>query len=116
VETSGQGGWDDDWNFPQALDDEVTEAFDSPLAPFKDTGSPDNQYRLALRDSKPPLSVGTSFGDPTCWSISSTSRRRRDDPDAWVLVILGHLPLRLGRIARLVLVQPARVAQQHRSH
>lgn len=29
VETSGQGGWDDDWNFPEALEDEIVRAFDN---------------------------------------------------------------------------------------
>ena len=27
VETSGQGGWSDDWKFPEALADEITQAF-----------------------------------------------------------------------------------------
>ena len=27
IETSGQGGWDDDWHFPEALADEITQAF-----------------------------------------------------------------------------------------
>jgi enamine deaminase RidA (YjgF/YER057c/UK114 family) len=27
VETSGQGGWDDDWHFPETLKDEITQAF-----------------------------------------------------------------------------------------
>jgi len=27
VETSGQGGWDDDWHFPETLADEITQAF-----------------------------------------------------------------------------------------
>jgi enamine deaminase RidA (YjgF/YER057c/UK114 family) len=29
VETSGQGGWDDEWNFPEALEDEIVQAFDN---------------------------------------------------------------------------------------
>lgn len=29
VETSGQGGWDDDLRFPDALEDEVVRAFDN---------------------------------------------------------------------------------------
>jgi enamine deaminase RidA (YjgF/YER057c/UK114 family) len=29
VETSGQGGWDADFNFPEALDDEIVAAFDN---------------------------------------------------------------------------------------
>ncbi|MEU5023757.1 Rid family hydrolase [Streptomyces milbemycinicus] len=29
VETSGQGGWDDNWNFPEALEDEIIQAFDN---------------------------------------------------------------------------------------
>jgi enamine deaminase RidA (YjgF/YER057c/UK114 family) len=29
VETSGQGGWDDDFNFPDALEDEIVVAFDN---------------------------------------------------------------------------------------
>lgn len=27
VETSGQGGWTDDWTFPVALEDEIAQAF-----------------------------------------------------------------------------------------
>ncbi|WP_241387557.1 Rid family hydrolase [Rhodococcus sp. CH91] len=29
VEISGQGGWDDDWHFPDALEDEIVQAFDN---------------------------------------------------------------------------------------
>jgi len=29
VETSGQGGWDDDWNFPESLEDEIVQAFEN---------------------------------------------------------------------------------------
>ncbi|GHC83760.1 Rid family hydrolase [Streptomyces flavofungini] len=29
VETSGQGGWDDDWNFPEVLEDEIVRAFEN---------------------------------------------------------------------------------------
>jgi enamine deaminase RidA (YjgF/YER057c/UK114 family) len=29
VETSGQGGWDDDWAFPEALEDEIVQAFEN---------------------------------------------------------------------------------------
>ncbi|GHH96361.1 MULTISPECIES: Rid family hydrolase [Streptomyces] len=29
VEISGQGGWDDDTNFPEALEDEIVRAFDN---------------------------------------------------------------------------------------
>ncbi|MGV9380507.1 Rid family hydrolase [Nonomuraea sp. NPDC003707] len=29
IETSGQGGWDDDWNFPESLEDEIVQAFDN---------------------------------------------------------------------------------------
>lgn len=27
VETSGQGGWSDDWKFPESIDDEIAQAF-----------------------------------------------------------------------------------------
>jgi enamine deaminase RidA (YjgF/YER057c/UK114 family) len=27
IETSGQGGWNDDWQFPQRLEDEIAQAF-----------------------------------------------------------------------------------------
>jgi len=27
IETSGQGGWNDEWEFPQSLEDEITQAF-----------------------------------------------------------------------------------------
>jgi enamine deaminase RidA (YjgF/YER057c/UK114 family) len=29
VETSGQGGWDDDWNFPDSLEEEIVQAFEN---------------------------------------------------------------------------------------
>jgi len=29
VETAGQGGWDDAFNFPEALEDEIARAFDN---------------------------------------------------------------------------------------
>jgi enamine deaminase RidA (YjgF/YER057c/UK114 family) len=29
VETSGQGGWDDDWKFPESLEDEIVQAFEN---------------------------------------------------------------------------------------
>lgn len=29
VETSGQGGWDDDWNFPDGLADEIVQALEN---------------------------------------------------------------------------------------
>lgn len=29
VDISGQGGWDDDWNFPEALEDEIVRAFEN---------------------------------------------------------------------------------------
>jgi enamine deaminase RidA (YjgF/YER057c/UK114 family) len=29
VEISGQGGWDDDWNFPDSLEEEIVQAFEN---------------------------------------------------------------------------------------
>lgn len=29
IETSGQGGWDDEFNFPVAIEDEIAKAFDN---------------------------------------------------------------------------------------
>lgn len=29
IETSGQGGWSDDWQFPALLEDEIAQAFDN---------------------------------------------------------------------------------------
>ena len=29
VETSGRGGWNDDWTFPEALEDEIVQAFEN---------------------------------------------------------------------------------------
>jgi enamine deaminase RidA (YjgF/YER057c/UK114 family) len=29
VETSGQGGWDEDWNFPDTLEEEIVQAFEN---------------------------------------------------------------------------------------
>jgi enamine deaminase RidA (YjgF/YER057c/UK114 family) len=29
IETSGQGGWDANWNFPESLEDEINQAFEN---------------------------------------------------------------------------------------
>jgi len=29
IETSGQGGWNDNWEFPESLNDEIAQAFDN---------------------------------------------------------------------------------------
>jgi len=29
IETSGQGGWNDNWEFPASLEDEIVQAFDN---------------------------------------------------------------------------------------
>ena len=39
VETAGQGGWDDDWRFPEALRDEIIQAFDNVQRTLESAGA-----------------------------------------------------------------------------
>ncbi|MGE2738024.1 hypothetical protein [Mycolicibacterium vaccae] len=44
VETSGQGGWDDELNFPESLEDEIVAAFDNVMI---------EQFRKRMGDRAP---------------------------------------------------------------
>ena len=39
VETSGQGGWSDDWKFPESIDDEIAQAFRNVERTLKTAGA-----------------------------------------------------------------------------
>jgi enamine deaminase RidA (YjgF/YER057c/UK114 family) len=39
VETSGQGGWSDDWKFPESIEDEIAQAFRNVERTLKTTGA-----------------------------------------------------------------------------
>ncbi|TRW79376.1 hypothetical protein FK535_22560 [Mycolicibacterium sp. 018/SC-01/001] len=58
VEISGQGGWDDQLNFPDSLDDEITRAFDNVARTLEAAGASWrdvvhlNSYHL-VSDSEP---------------------------------------------------------------
>jgi len=39
IETAGQGGWNDNWEFPESLEDEIRQAFDNLTRTLKTAGS-----------------------------------------------------------------------------
>jgi len=39
IEISGQGGWNDDWKFPELLEDEIKQAFDNVGRTLKTAGA-----------------------------------------------------------------------------
>jgi len=39
IETAGQGGWNDDWEFPALLEDEIRQAFDNLTRTLKTAGA-----------------------------------------------------------------------------
>lgn len=60
IETSGQGGWDDHWNFPATLEDEIVQAFDNLARTLATAGAswPDvihvNSYHVSAADGSFP--------------------------------------------------------------
>jgi enamine deaminase RidA (YjgF/YER057c/UK114 family) len=61
IEASGQGGWTDDWQFPEALRDEIVQAFDNVErtlnaagASWKDVVSV-TSYHLAIDKEQPGI-------------------------------------------------------------
>jgi enamine deaminase RidA (YjgF/YER057c/UK114 family) len=65
VEISGQGGWDDDFNFPESLEAEIVQAFDNVERTLATAGAswPDviavNSYHVASA----PDSIGDAHND-----------------------------------------------------
>ncbi|MBW5424339.1 hypothetical protein GKQ77_22675 [Streptomyces sp. BG9H] len=85
VETSGQGGWDDDFTFPKALEDEIVRAFDNverTLA-LAGAGWPDvvsvNSYHV-------PTAADTIGDDHTRVMVEQFRRRMGDRAPIWTQI------------------------------
>ncbi|MFE7975775.1 RidA family protein [Streptomyces shenzhenensis] len=77
IETSGQGGWDDDWNFPETLEDEIIQAFDNVERALAQAGA---TWRDVIAvNSYHILSSPDSIGDDHNRVMVEQFRRRMGD-------------------------------------
>lgn len=82
VETSGQGGWDDDWAFPDALEDEIVQAFDNVERTLAVAGATWRDV-VAVNSYHLPAS-GNSIGEAHNRTMVEHFRKRMPDrPPIW---------------------------------
>ncbi|WNG86755.1 RidA family protein [Mycobacterium sp. ITM-2016-00317] len=82
VEISGQGGWDDDLNFPESLEEEIVRAFDNVERTLATAGATwrdvvhVNSYHLPSADD----SIGDAHNDVMADQLR---KRMPDQPPIW---------------------------------
>jgi enamine deaminase RidA (YjgF/YER057c/UK114 family) len=95
VETSGQGGWDDDFNFPDDLEAEIVQAFENVERTLKTAGATwadvvhVNSYHV-LRDD--------TFEDHNRVMVEQFRRRMGERAPIWTesgVTALGHPKMRV---------------------
>jgi enamine deaminase RidA (YjgF/YER057c/UK114 family) len=97
VETSGQGGWDDELNFPESLTDEIVRAFDNVERTLVTAGATwrdvvhVNSYHVATE----PDSIGAAHTDVM---IDQLRERMPDRAPIWTqtgVTVLGAPKMRV---------------------
>lgn len=95
IETSGQGGWDDEFNFPAALEDEIVRAFDNVERTLATAGATwadvvhVNSYHVLGDDS---------FADHNRVMVDQFRARMGDRAPIWTesgVTALGHPKMRI---------------------
>jgi enamine deaminase RidA (YjgF/YER057c/UK114 family) len=95
IETSGQGGWDDRFNFPSALEDEIIRAFDNVERTLATAGATwadvvhVNSYHVLGNDS---------FADHNRVMVDQFRKRMGDRAPIWTesgVTALGHPKMRI---------------------
>ena len=97
VEISGQGGWDDEFNFPEALEDEIVQAFDNVERTLATAGASwrdviaVNSYHVASE----PDTIGDAHNDVM---IAQFRKRMPDRAPIWTetgVTVLGAPKMRV---------------------
>lgn len=97
VEISGQGGWDDDLNFPEALEDEIVRAFENVERTLAEAGASwrdviaVNSYHVAAEED----SIGEAHNRVM---ISQLRQRMGDRAPIWTetgVTVLGAPKMRV---------------------
>jgi enamine deaminase RidA (YjgF/YER057c/UK114 family) len=97
VEISGQGGWDDDLNFPESLQDEIIRAFDNVERVLAAAGAswPDVVHVNSYHVASAPDFIGDEHNDVM---IAEMRRRMPDRAPIWTetgVTVLGAPKMRV---------------------
>ncbi|WP_413809839.1 Rid family hydrolase [Streptomyces sp. OE57] len=90
VETSGQGGWDDAWNFPETLEDEIVQAFDNVERTLAPTGATWRDV-IAVTSYHVPTSADSIGEDHNRVMVEQFRRRMGDRAPIWTEVGVSAL-------------------------
>ena len=94
VETSGQGGWDDEWTFPGILEDEIVQAFQNVERTLAEAGATWRTGRSRVRarsSTRWPLPV---LHRDTPWSGEVYTRGKELERGEWGAAAASEAVLR----------------------
>jgi enamine deaminase RidA (YjgF/YER057c/UK114 family) len=97
VEISGQGGWDDDFNFPESLEEEIIRAFDNVERTLATAGASwrDVVHVNSYHVPSAPDSIGDAHNDVM---VDQFRRRMPDRAPIWTqtgVTVLGAPKMRV---------------------
>ena len=90
VETSGQGGWDDDWCFPESVRDEVIQAFDNVERTLATAGA-SWRHVISVHSYHLPNADGTIGQDHLATMADQFRRRMGERAPLWTCIGVAAL-------------------------
>jgi enamine deaminase RidA (YjgF/YER057c/UK114 family) len=90
VETSGQGGWDDNWCFPDSVRDEVIQAFDNVERTLATAGS-SWRHVISVHSYHLPNADGTIGQDHLATMAEQFRRRMGERAPLWTCIGVAAL-------------------------
>ena len=90
VEISGQGGWDDELNFPESLEDEIARAFDNVERTLATAGA---RWRdvIAVTSYHVAAAVGAFDDDHTRFMVEQVRKHMPDRAPIWTAIGVAAL-------------------------
>lgn len=90
VEISGQGGWDDQLNFPESLEDEIVQALENVERTLATAGAT-WQDVIAVNSYHVPLAADSIGDDHTRFMVEQIRKRMPDRAPIWTAVGVSAL-------------------------
>lgn len=85
VEISGQGGWDDDLNFPQDLEDEIARAFENVERTLATAGATWRDV-IAVNSYHVPLAADSIGDDHTTFMVEQLRKHMPERAPIWTAI------------------------------
>jgi enamine deaminase RidA (YjgF/YER057c/UK114 family) len=85
VEISGQGGWDEDINFPESLEDEIVRAFENVERTLAAAGATWGDV-ISMNSYHVPLSADSMGDDHTTFMVEQLRKHMPDRGPIWTAV------------------------------